>query len=731
VRGQGLSEELLAREIAGEQAFVDRVYVQLEKSATAARQLAREGHDRGRLGHEGGLVERDAMVFQAAKRIAQLDAAHEGLVFGRLDLRPELDTDPRYVGRLGLRDDNHDSLLIDWRAPAAAVFYQATAADPKNVVRRRVLRSAGPKVVSVEDELLDAEAGTELPIVGEGALMAQLSRARDRSMHSIVATIQAEQDRAIRAPSRGVTSITGGPGTGKTVVALHRAAYLLYTDRRRYESGGVLVVGPSGVFMRYIERVLPSLGETAVALRSLGEVVDGVRAARHDEPAVADVKGSARMAELMRRTSRQQVPGSPREFRIFWRDDVILLDGAKLGQLRRQLMGQGRRNRQIPRVASSLLDAMWRQVRGERGRERGREAFNDEMLSNQSFVDFVVEWWPPLDAPTVLGWLRDPDFLARVAEGVLSGEDQRLLAKSWAEHSPGQTTPSVEDVPLIDELRYALGDVPTRAEDDHELDDFLGGDVQELTSAVEREYGSGGRRWTPPTNSIEDDPFAHVLVDEAQDLTPMQWRMVGRRGRTASWTIVGDPAQSSWPAPPEAAFARAAALEGKEVHEFHLSTNYRNSAEIYDYAAAYASRVGLDADLPTAVRSTGVSPREVSGAGDLEAATRSAVAEIAGQVEGTVGVVVPVARRSDVNAWLASWPELAADAPGARAAIDSSTTPSGDDRIVVLTGLDTKGLEFDGIVVVRPQEIEAESATGTATLYVVLTRATQLLTVVS
>ena len=446
-----MSEELLTREIAGEQAFVDRVYVQLQKSATAAQQLAREGYERGLLGHEGGLVERDAMVFQAAKRIAQLDAAHEGLVFGRLDLRAELDADPRYVGRIGLRDDNHDSLLIDWRAPAAAVFYQATAADPKNVVRRRVLRSVGPTVVSVEDELLDAEAGTDLPIVGEGALMAQLSRARDRSMHSIVATIQAEQDRAIRAPSKGVTSISGGPGTGKTVVALHRAAYLLYTDRRRYESGGVLVVGPSGVFMRYIERVLPSLGETAVALRSLGEVVDGVRATRHDEPAVADVKGSARMAELMRRTSRQQSPGSPREYRIFWRDDVILLDGGKLGQLRRQLMGQGRRNRQIPRVASSLLDLMWRQVRGERGRERGREAFNDEMLSNQSFVDFVVEWWPPLDAPTVLGWLRDPDFLARVAEGVLSEEQQRLLSKSWASigaHPVGRGRAAARRAPL-------------------------------------------------------------------------------------------------------------------------------------------------------------------------------------------------------------------------------------------------------------------------------------------
>lgn len=312
-----MADELVEREVAAEQAFVDRVYRQLGEAGKAAQQLAKEGHSRGRMGHEGGLVERDAMVFQAAKRIAQLDAAQEGLVFGRLDLDATVDAEPRYVGRIGLRDDNRDSLLIDWRAPAAAVFYQATAAEPHSVIRRRVLRSAGQRVVGVEDELLDAEAlsaaeeqGRDLPIVGEGALMAQLSRARDRSMHSIVATIQAEQDKAIRAPSKGVVSISGGPGTGKTVVALHRAAYLLYTDRQRYERGGVLVVGPSGVFMRYIERVLPSLGETAVALRSLGEVVDDVRATRHDEPAVADVKGSERMAEVMRRTARQQVPAA-------------------------------------------------------------------------------------------------------------------------------------------------------------------------------------------------------------------------------------------------------------------------------------------------------------------------------------------------------------------------------------------------------------------------------------
>ncbi|MDN5892552.1 MAG: AAA family ATPase [Nocardioides sp.] len=721
-----MSDDVADREIAAEQALVDRVYAQLENSSAAAARLATEGHERGRLGHEGGLVERDAMVFQAARRMAQLDAAHEGLVFGRLDMRATLDPEPRYVGRIGLRDENRDSMLIDWRAPAAAVFYQATAAEPNDVVRRRVLRCTGPRVISVEDELLDPEAdgADRLPIVGEGALMAQLSRARDRSMHSIVATIQAEQDKAIRAPSRGVVTIAGGPGTGKTVVALHRAAFLLYNERRRYESGGVLIVGPSGVFMRYIERVLPSLGETAVALRSLGEVVDGVRATRHDEPAVSDVKGAARMAEVMRRAVRQPVPTAPHEFRIFYRDDTIVLDRQKLSSLRRQLLSEGPRNRQIPRVASSLLDVMWRQVRGERGRERGREEFNAEMLGNDRFVGFALEWWPPLDAARVMDWLRDADFASRVSEGVLDHEEQALLHKSWQDGDL-----SIEDIPLLDELRYALGDMPEKTDSENEFTDHLGGDLQELTTASDREFSSA-RAWRPPTFRIEDDPFAHVLIDEAQDLTPMQWRMVGRRGRTASWTIVGDPAQSSWPIPEESDTARNAALEGKKLHEFHLSTNYRNSSEIYDYAADYAKRVGLDADLPTAVRSTGIEPTQVGPVVDLSASVRAEVDRLAGEVSGTVGVVVPVARRAEVNAWLASWPEFADAAPSAAASV-AGGTPSGEDRIVVLTGLDTKGLEFDGIVVVRPQEIEDESQTGRAALYVVLTRATQLLSVVS
>ena len=718
-------------EIASEQEFVDRVYAQLGQSTRNAEALALEGHGRAHLGHEGGLVERDAMVFQAAKRIATLNAAHEGLVFGRLDLSAQSPAGdrPRYIGRIGLRDEHRDSLLIDWRAPAAAVFYQATAADSQGVVRRRVLRCAGPTVVAVEDDLLDPEdpAAESLPVVGEGALMAQLSRARDRTMHSIVATIQAEQDRAIRAPSKGVVSISGGPGTGKTVVALHRAAYLLYSDRRRYESGGVLIIGPSGVFMRYIERVLPSLGETAVALRSLGEVVDGLRTFRHDEPAVADVKGAGVMAELLRRTARVAVPDAPNTLRVFYRDDNIVLNPRELSRVRRQLLSGGRRNRQLPRVASALLDAMWRQVRGDRGRERGRDEFDDTMLGTASFVDFVLAWWPALDATEVLGWLRDPELLARVGDGLLTSEQQVLLSKSWGpvrEPVGYRVIPddwSVQDVPLVDELRFLLGDVPEkqqRGDRDDDMDPLahlFDESVPELSTIGERVSPSGSR----PSSRTEDDFYAHVLVDEAQDLTPMQWRMLGRRGRNATWTVVGDPAQSSWPVPADAARAREEALGEKPRHDFHLSTNYRNSKEIYDFAAAYAARAGLDADLPDAVRETGVHPSERTVL-DLREGVHEAVSEVVAAVEGTVGIVVPFARRDQVQGWLSGWPELAEAAAG-----------GGDARLAVLTGLETKGLEFDGIVVVAPDEIEAESTTGRATLYVVLTRATRRMVTVT
>jgi DNA helicase IV len=459
--------------------------------------------------------------------------------------------------------------------------------------------------------------------------------------------------------------------------------------------------------MRYIERVLPSLGETAVALRSLGEVVDGVRATRRDDPLVAEVKGSAKMAELLRRTSRQPVPEAPRDFRFFYRDDVIELGPRELAQARRQLLSMGRRNRSTTKVASTLIDAMWRQVTGERARERTKEEFADDVRTDDRFLEFAASWWPVLDAATVLGWLRDPEFLGRVAQGVLGDEEVRLLTKSWGEEL------STDDVPLLDELRYLLGDPPRVDSDEEDPLGLADASLQEVLTAADREF-AGPRGWTPPTNRVEDDGYAHVLVDEAQDLTPMQWRMLGRRGRTATWTIVGDPAQSSWPEPDEAARAREAALGDKPVHAFHLSKNYRNSSEIYDFAAAYARRAGLDADLPEAVRSTGVEPEELV-VDELEASLRSQLAAMVQAVEGTVGVVVPSARVAEVTGWLAAWPDVAGE------------FGRPDSRIAVLTGLDTKGLEFDGILVVQPDEIERESPTGRATLYVVLTRATQRL----
>lgn len=684
------SHQVEQAEIAAEQAYVDTVYQRLDASAVVAQSLVQEGLARGHVGNEGGLVERDAMVYQASRRLSALNAAHDGLVFGRLTM---LDGESRYIGRIGVRDEHRDILLIDWRAPAASLFYQATAQEPAGVVRRRVLRCSGSTVVGVEDDLLDAEnAPADLPVVGEGALLASLSRARDSSMHSVVATIQKEQDEAIRAPIRGVTTIGGGPGTGKTVVALHRAAYLLYSDRRRFEGGGVLVVGPSSVFMAYIERVLPSLGETAVTLRSLGDLVDGVRAARHDEPIAAAAKGSSRMMTLLNRAAAAPAPGAPTAFSYFYKDDMLRLDEQALHRVRRQLLAGSKRNRAYARAPQALVDVLWNQVSGERALEKGKSGFVDTISTDHRFVDFVEAWWPAVDAVEV--WQTLPDLIDRYGGG-FSGPERAALKASWLDGAP-----SIEDVPLIDELRYLIGEVPP---DDDADDD----QPKQLMSFERREREE--RDGLRSTSSTDDDGYAHVLVDEAQDLSPMQWRMVGRRGRYASWTIVGDQAQSSWPFPDEAAEARAAALEGKAEHAFRLSTNYRNSAEIYDLAARVADHAIPGADLAEAVRRTGEQPQHrVVPAADVVDSAVDAARDLLGRVDGTVAVVVPRARLAQVTRAFGDLPE----------------------RLRVLDGLDTKGLEFDAVVVVEPDEVVEESSSGWRTLYVVLTRATQLLTTV-
>jgi DNA helicase IV len=326
--------ETVAAEVAAEQRYVDRVYARLEQLRRAAVEVEKAGYGIASVGNFGAYVERDAMVYHAARRRIALDAEYEGLVFGRLDLGPGArppddgpasapvepavpDGEVRYIGRLGLRDERYEPLVVDWRAPAAAPFYRATPTDRMDVVRRRTIRSSGETVVGVEDDLLDPDAAPEsMPVIGDGALLAALTRATGHGMRDIVATIQREQDEAIRSPASGVTIVTGGPGTGKTAVALHRAAYLLYNDRNRFESGGVLVVGPSEVFVGYVSRVLPSLGEEAVTLRSLGQLVPGFTARRHDPPDVAAAKGSMRMARLLARAVRDEAPEAPERVRF-------------------------------------------------------------------------------------------------------------------------------------------------------------------------------------------------------------------------------------------------------------------------------------------------------------------------------------------------------------------------------------------------------------------------------
>ncbi len=689
------STSAAGREIAAEQAYVDTVHERLEASADVARALVTEGMARGHVGNEGGLVERDAMVFQATRRLTALNAAHDGLVFGRLDMR---EGDRRYVGRIGVRDADREVMVIDWRAPAAAVFYQATAAEPAGVVRRRVLRCSGATVVGVEDDLLDADhAPDDMVVVGEGALLASLSRARDSTMHSVVATIQKEQDDAIRAPARGATIIGGGPGTGKTVVALHRAAYLLYNDRRRFESGGVLVVGPSSVFMSYIERVLPSLGETSVTLRSLGQVVDGFTAQHHDEPVAAAAKGSARMLRVLRRVASEPLPGAPDHLRYFYKDDVLVLDAKRLAGLRRHLLNQGTRNRVVPRVPAVLADALWQQVRGERALEQGREGFLEQIVDDPRFVDFVESWWPEVDAVQL--WTLLPQTITEHAHGAFPRAELDALRASWADGEP-----SIEDVPIVDELRYLVGEVPPAIDEDADV-------PHQLMSFERRERDDDADR-RRATRSIEDDSFAHVLVDEAQDLSPMQWRMLGRRGRRSSWTIVGDPAQSSWPRPEEAERARSEALDGLPEHVFRLSTNYRNSAEIYELAASVARHAIPGADLAAAVRRTGEEPHHVRVAPDqLVASVREHAEKRLAEVEGTVAVVAPRTLLHRLRDELA----------------DTLVT---HERLRVLDGLDTKGLEFDAVVVAEPDAIVGESEAGWRTFYVVLTRATQALTTV-
>ncbi|MEU7960589.1 HelD family protein [Micromonospora humida] len=695
----------LEQEIAAEQRHLDRVYARLAELRRSAARAERDGYRMAGVGTFGALVERDAMVFHAAQRRHLLDAEHEGLVFGRLDLR---DRQVLHVGRLGVRGDDAETLVVDWRAPAAAAFYRATPAEPLGVVRRRTISSSDEKVTRIEDDLLDPEAAPpDMPVVGDGALLATLSRATGRGMRDIIATIQREQDEAIRSPGSGVTIVSGGPGTGKTAVALHRAAYLLYADRSRYAGGGILVVGPSTVFVEYIASVLPSLGEETATLHSLGSLFPGLSATRTDGPEVAAVKGSLRMRRVLERAARDAVPDGPQELRLLYRGALLRLERRELDGIRDRALHRGARRNEVRRVGfDGVLAALYAQAR--RSAVAGlpeQPAFEDEIIERPEFREFLKAWWPRLHPRHVLGWLARPERLHRYAAGVLSRAEVGLLVEAYRSLDTEGLT--VADIALLDELDALLGQ-PVRPKKARRDPFQLAGGVRELSTFGERQRAARAAARERPEDYRD---YAHVVVDESQDVSPMQWRMIGRRGRLASWTVVGDPAQTAWTGDQaELDRARDQALGRRRRHRFTLSTNYRNSAEIFAVAAAEIRRLYPDLELPSAVRSTGVDPVALHvPAAELARTTADAVDTLLAEVAGTVGVITPVPRRDEVAGWLGD---------------------RGGARLQVVTSLQAKGMEYDGVVLVCPGEIRADPGSGVRTLYVALSRATQRLTTV-
>lgn len=708
------STSALGRELAREQAVLDQALARLDVLRGEA--LRRESESMRPAGESPQAVyERDVAAQAAANRRADLDLAGEGLLFGRLDRD---DGTTHHIGRMGLRTDSQEPIVLDWRAPAAAAFYRATAADPQGVVRRRTISCRRDTVVGVDDELLDAAAEDQLDgtvVIGDGAFLAAISRERTGQMRDIVATIQREQDEAVRAPDDGALVVTGGPGTGKTAVALHRVAYLMYARREWYSRRGVLVVGPSPVFVDYIGAVLPALGETSVRLASLADLAElprGVTVTGHDGPAAIAVKGSARMAELLSRVVRHL--GGARHLPDLDIDRwgaTVTVRGGDIARRRAQVLRSSRsHNSGRAAFAAALTELAWRAWQ-RRPQTTRMEA--DDHADFMSFLQAEPAFRRDLDAawPVLLPWevltgLRTGALPLRdLAQGLLSEPEIAALTASWS----GSPPLTAADAALYDELADLLGAAPVEAdpEDDgwDELDELDELAAQEgVTTFADR-----NRRATRKVAQERDyRTYAHVVVDESQDVTPMQWRMLGRRARGATWTVVGDWVQSAWPDVQEIRDALAAVLGASRLRQVELTTNYRTSTEVAALAARLLARIDPQLQPPVAVRSTGVEPLLVLG--DPLTELPGVLETLLAQVGGTVGVVAPYGLVAQVRDLL---PE--------------------DPRVSAVDPWQVKGLEYDGCIVVDPHGIVAESqhpVAGLRSLYVALTRATQRLVVV-
>ncbi|WP_222270773.1 HelD family protein [Modestobacter marinus] len=703
------------------------------------------------------LGEREAAARFQTQRITALDAAEHALVIGRLDR--EASPQPLYIGRVGLAadDPSGDPALVDWRAPASRPFYTATAFRPEGVVRRRHIRTRGRTVTAVNDEVLTVDPGAHdgPALTGEAALMAALTAERTGRMTDIVATIQAEQDAIIRSDARGLLVVQGGPGTGKTAVALHRAAYLLYTHRERLARSGLLVVGPTPTFLRYIADVLPALGETGVLLAGLGQLRPGLDARGAEHPQVAELKGRLAMVDVLKAAikDRQTVPRGVRELVV---DGVrIPLRGVDLTRCRTAGRRASRQhNLGRPAFARAVVDLVTERFAARIGNEvRGAESLlarreledlRAEMAADPGVRRLVEELWPVLTPEQLLGdLLADPERIQRATKG-WSEEERALL------HRPADSAWTPADVPLLEEADELLGfdDSAERAREarrrrlarehaqetldllhgsrsvdfeDEESEELTAVDLLDAELLADRETEVDVRTAAERAAVDRTWTFGHVVVDEAQELSPMAWRLLVRKCPTRSMTVVGDLAQTG---SLEGARDWAEALQPHAEGQWRLAqltVNYRTPTEIMAVAADVLAVSGSTASAPRSVRSTGVPPRAEQLAEErLLPRAVTATAELADR-GGTVAVIAPPSRVAALVEALSGRFPAVSSGPAA----DSSAGP------VVLRPVDAKGLEFDSVLLVDPQGLLDEGVRGDSDLYVALTRATQRLAVLS
>jgi DNA helicase IV len=739
-----------AAAVRAEQEYVTTLYGLLDQARERSEQELTAIRARGGAGgtHQARL-ERDVSAAEQEKRLAQLNLTERGLCFGRTD---DENRDTLYIGRIGLRDDDYELKLIDWRAPAARPFYAATPRNPVGLIRRRHIYSRLRQVTGVDDEVFDLDKLSDKDrstLSGEAALIAAVSSARTGRMADVVATIQAEQDRVIRADLPGVLVVQGGPGTGKTVAALHRAAYLLYTHRRTLERRGVLVIGPNATFLRYIGQVLPSLGETDVVLHTLGDLFPGVHATDARDPA-AVVKGDERMIRVLQQAVRDRQLAPKQDITVAAEGVAIPLQREAILRARDRARS-GRKPHNVARklFVTDLLTELAKSEARVLNRPLDAEDVPDaraRLWDIDAVVAALDALWPLLTPQQLLAeLLGSPQAIRSAAGSTLTQEERDRLSRPA---HPSRWT--VADVPLLDEAAELLGVDDSeqkaarraaeraRREDQDYAQDVLDTVVVEGMefSMTVGELGlldaeqlaawnaDGGTAFSTAERAAADRSWAygHVIIDEAQELSALAWRMVLRRNPARSMTIVGDVAQTGSPAGAKSWQDMLTPLVGGRFREERLTVNYRTPAEIMTVAADVLASVSPAEQPPESVRSEGVAPRLVhASAGGLTSAVATwagaDLAELGGPDGGRLAIIAPDALVR----------EIAAAVPEA---IPGDRPESLDSVAAVLTVTQAKGLEFDRVILADPAGILAQSENGGHDLYVAITRATHRLTVV-